>query len=257
MNLYGEEFWRNPTYTDMEKLYVHHDEKHGFLEMLGIIDCTVIAYQDLWIWHAFFGVSGMNNDVNVLRQSPLFNDLKSRRAPDLQFVANNDNGEAISPNFFERNNTVMMIPSLVVAVVPSLTHLSKFSGLQYVKEIKEGSVSLLPHLIELIVFFFGSWISFTEFRLSEWLHGVRPKLPCEWPLTALSQMDSDLNIQDDQWELSLDIDDSVCVRLTPVLRPFAATTVDKITYTKGRFSMINEIETTFVVGTMFCIGSKK
>ncbi|GKB60669.1 ALP1-like protein [Tanacetum coccineum] len=71
-------------------------EKHGFPEMLGSIDCTdpfilleAIAYQELWIWHAFFGVSGMNNDVNVLRQSPLFNDLKSGRAPDLPFVANN------------------------------------------------------------------------------------------------------------------------------------------------------------------------
>ncbi|GJZ26722.1 ALP1-like protein [Tanacetum coccineum] len=48
-----------------------------------------IASNDLWIWHAFFGVSGMNNDVNVLRQSPLFNDLKSGRAPDVSFVANN------------------------------------------------------------------------------------------------------------------------------------------------------------------------
>ncbi|GJZ43214.1 ALP1-like protein, partial [Tanacetum coccineum] len=48
-----------------------------------------ISSQDLWIWHAFFGVSGMNNDVNVLRQSPLFNDLKSGRASDVPFVANN------------------------------------------------------------------------------------------------------------------------------------------------------------------------
>ncbi|GKC16917.1 ALP1-like protein [Tanacetum coccineum] len=40
-----------------------------------------IASNDLWIWHAFFGVSGMNNDVNVLRQSSLFNDLKSGKAP--------------------------------------------------------------------------------------------------------------------------------------------------------------------------------
>ncbi|GJW49034.1 ALP1-like protein [Tanacetum coccineum] len=31
----------------------------------------------------------MNNDVNVLRQSPIFNDLKSGRAPDVPFVANN------------------------------------------------------------------------------------------------------------------------------------------------------------------------
>ncbi|GJX87068.1 ALP1-like protein [Tanacetum coccineum] len=94
MNLYGEEFLRNSTYTDMEKLYAHHDEKHGFSRMLGSIDypfilLEAIASKDLWIWHAFFGVSGMNNDVNVLRQSPIFNDLKSRRAPDVPFMANN------------------------------------------------------------------------------------------------------------------------------------------------------------------------
>ncbi|GJY63644.1 ALP1-like protein [Tanacetum coccineum] len=118
MNLYGEEFLRKPTYTDIEKLYVYHNKKHGFPGMLGSIDCTnwpwancpvafkaqffrgdhepdpfilleAIASNDLWIWHAFFGVSGMNNDVNVLRQSPIFNDLKSGRAPDVSFVANN------------------------------------------------------------------------------------------------------------------------------------------------------------------------
>ncbi|GJW50282.1 ALP1-like protein [Tanacetum coccineum] len=118
MNLYGEEFLRKPTYTDMEKLYARHDEKHGFPGMLESIDCAhwpwancpvayraqlsrgdhgpdpfilleEIATNDLWIWHAFFGVSGMNNDVNILRQSPIFNDLKSGRAPDVPFVANN------------------------------------------------------------------------------------------------------------------------------------------------------------------------
>nr|GEY86900.1 hypothetical protein [Tanacetum cinerariifolium] len=48
----------------------------------------VIPSNDLWIWHAFCGVSGMNNDMNVLRQSHLFNDLKSGRAPDVSLVAN-------------------------------------------------------------------------------------------------------------------------------------------------------------------------
>ncbi|GJY70253.1 zf-CCHC domain-containing protein [Tanacetum coccineum] len=38
-------------------------------------------------------------------------------------------------------------------------------------------------------------------------------------------MDFDLNIQDDQWELSLDIDDSD-LRLTPVLRPSSSTRVE-------------------------------
>ncbi|GKE18813.1 ALP1-like protein [Tanacetum coccineum] len=40
MNLRGEEFLRKSTYTDIEKLYARHDEKHGFLGMLGSIDCT-------------------------------------------------------------------------------------------------------------------------------------------------------------------------------------------------------------------------
>ncbi|GKE87685.1 ALP1-like protein [Tanacetum coccineum] len=38
--------------------------------------------------HAFFGVAGSNNDINVLYQSPLFNDLKTGRAPEIPFVAN-------------------------------------------------------------------------------------------------------------------------------------------------------------------------
>ncbi|GJT52094.1 ALP1-like protein [Tanacetum coccineum] len=40
MELYDEEFLRKPAYTDMEKLYAHHDEKHGFPGMLESIDCT-------------------------------------------------------------------------------------------------------------------------------------------------------------------------------------------------------------------------
>nr|GEZ92799.1 hypothetical protein [Tanacetum cinerariifolium] len=38
-------------------------------------------------------------------------------------------------------------------------------------------------------------------------------------------MDSDLNIQDDQWELSLDIDD-FDLRLTLILRPSSSTHVE-------------------------------
>nr|GFB98885.1 protein ALP1-like [Tanacetum cinerariifolium] len=47
-----------------------------------------VALQDLWIWHGFFGVVGSNNDIHILYQSPLFNDLKPRRAPEIPFVAN-------------------------------------------------------------------------------------------------------------------------------------------------------------------------
>ncbi|GJT22338.1 ALP1-like protein [Tanacetum coccineum] len=117
MQIYGPEYLRKPTVTDVEKLYLHHEEKHGFSGMLGSLDCTdwewfgcpyafkaqyvrrdhglnpfilleAVASQDLWIWHAFFGVAGSNNDINVLYQSPLFNDLKTGRAPEIPFVAN-------------------------------------------------------------------------------------------------------------------------------------------------------------------------
>ncbi|GJU56888.1 DNA-directed DNA polymerase [Tanacetum coccineum] len=59
MRIYGPEYLRKPTVTDIEKLYLHHEEKHG-----------------------------SNNDINGLYQSPLFNDLKTGRAPEILFVAN-------------------------------------------------------------------------------------------------------------------------------------------------------------------------
>ncbi|GKA12454.1 ALP1-like protein isoform X1 [Tanacetum coccineum] len=117
MEIYGLEFLRKPTVTDIGKLYRHHEKKHGFSGMLRSLDCTdwewfgcpyafqaqyarrdhglnpfilleAVASQDLWIWHAFFGVAGSNNGINVLYQSPLFNDLKSGRVPENPFVAN-------------------------------------------------------------------------------------------------------------------------------------------------------------------------
>ncbi|GJT36159.1 ALP1-like protein [Tanacetum coccineum] len=111
------EYLRKPTATDVEKLYRRHKEKHGFPGMLESLDCMdwewfgcsydfkgkyvrrdhslnsfilleAVASQDLWIWNAFFGVVGSNNDINVLYHSPLFNDLKTGRAPEVPFVAN-------------------------------------------------------------------------------------------------------------------------------------------------------------------------
>ncbi|GKB29925.1 ALP1-like protein [Tanacetum coccineum] len=39
-----------------------------------------VASHDLWIWHALFGVAGANNDINVLDNSPLFDDLLDDKA---------------------------------------------------------------------------------------------------------------------------------------------------------------------------------
>ena len=44
-----------------------------------------VASYDLWIWHAFFGVAGANNDLTVLNNSPLFDDLLDDIAPEVEF----------------------------------------------------------------------------------------------------------------------------------------------------------------------------
>ncbi|GJU84851.1 WAT1-related protein isoform X1 [Tanacetum coccineum] len=77
IELYGEEYLRRPTQTDVEKLYAFHKNKHGFPGMIGSVDCTK------WSW-----AQCSNNDVNVLRQSPVLNDLKVGKAPEVPFVAN-------------------------------------------------------------------------------------------------------------------------------------------------------------------------
>ncbi|GJY59863.1 ALP1-like protein [Tanacetum coccineum] len=117
IQIFGPEYLRKPTITDVERLYKFHEEKHRLPGMLGSLDCTdwawfgcpithkaqycrrdhgpdpfilleVVAPQDLWIWHAFFGVSRANSDINVTQQSPLLNDLKLSKAPEVSFVAN-------------------------------------------------------------------------------------------------------------------------------------------------------------------------
>ena len=40
-----------------------------------------VADYDLWIWHAYFGMPGTNNDINVLESSPLFSNLAQGIAP--------------------------------------------------------------------------------------------------------------------------------------------------------------------------------
>ncbi|GJW18431.1 ALP1-like protein isoform X1 [Tanacetum coccineum] len=81
MDIYGPEYLRKPTWFGcpyaFKGQYVRRDHGSNLFILL-----EAVASQDLWIWHAFFGVAGSNNDINILYQSPLFNDLNlSGRAP--------------------------------------------------------------------------------------------------------------------------------------------------------------------------------
>ncbi|CAN1348927.1 hypothetical protein LINPERPRIM_LOCUS41645 [Linum perenne] len=47
-----------------------------------------VASYDTWIWHAFFGMPGSNNDINTLCVSPLFVRAVCGSLPQVTFKVN-------------------------------------------------------------------------------------------------------------------------------------------------------------------------
>ncbi|XP_071688523.1 uncharacterized protein [Rutidosis leptorrhynchoides] len=66
--------WKNCPYR-YKGHYTRGD--HGYPTIM----LEVVASYDLWIWHAYFGPAGSNNDINVLNRSDLFNDLLQDTTP--------------------------------------------------------------------------------------------------------------------------------------------------------------------------------
>ncbi|XP_057779627.1 uncharacterized protein LOC130998214 [Salvia miltiorrhiza] len=117
VRIFGGTYLRRPTTADVQRITAMHEARHEFSGMLGSLDCMhwgwkncpvawygaytrgdqgeptiileAVASQDLWIWHAFFGVAGSNNDINVLHQSTLFNDILAGHEAAVHFLANN------------------------------------------------------------------------------------------------------------------------------------------------------------------------
>ncbi|KAI5321984.1 hypothetical protein L3X38_031056 [Prunus dulcis] len=73
-----------------------------------------VAGFDTWVWHAFFRVAGSQNDLNVLGQSPVFNDILRGEAPNITYEINNtiyQNGYYLADGIYPRWTTfVKTIP---------------------------------------------------------------------------------------------------------------------------------------------------
>ncbi|XP_056848835.1 uncharacterized protein LOC130498979 [Raphanus sativus] len=63
-----------------------------------------VADYDLWIWHAFFGLPGTLNDINILDRSPVFDDII--------------HGQALQVNFWVNGNPYSMVYYLTDGIYP-------------------------------------------------------------------------------------------------------------------------------------------
>ncbi|XP_020263037.1 putative nuclease HARBI1 [Asparagus officinalis] len=112
VEIFAERYLRTPNANDIARL-LYIGKKRGFPGMLGSLDCMhwkwkncptawsgqytgrsgsptiileAVADYDLWIWHAYFGMPGTNNDINVLESSNLFSNLAQGIAPPAHYV---------------------------------------------------------------------------------------------------------------------------------------------------------------------------
>ncbi|KAG2998480.1 hypothetical protein PC128_g25901 [Phytophthora cactorum] len=109
---FGAEYLRAPTPNELQTI-LEHNAQRGFVGMIGSVDCMhwewrnfpsavagqhkgkgkkptkvleAVADYNLRIWHCNFGSPGSLNDINVLDQSPLFDDMLQGRAPRIEFT---------------------------------------------------------------------------------------------------------------------------------------------------------------------------
>ena len=115
--VFEEEYLRPPKEAELKRI-LEENKARGFPGMIGSIDCMhwewgscpvgwhgqyigrkgrptvvieAIATKDLRVWHAFFGMPGSCNDLNVLDRSPVFDDLANGRTQKVEFSVNNHN----------------------------------------------------------------------------------------------------------------------------------------------------------------------
>ncbi|KAL0008142.1 hypothetical protein SO802_009644 [Lithocarpus litseifolius] len=92
VDIFSKEYLRSPNNEDIARLLANGErpwkgQYSGHIREPTIVLEAVASY-DLWIWHAFFGLPGLNNDINVLERSPIFSELEQGRAPAVNYSIN-------------------------------------------------------------------------------------------------------------------------------------------------------------------------
>lgn len=139
ISCYSQRYLRIPNRNDVARI-LRVNADRGFPGMLGSIDCMhwewrncptvwrgqfcgrnsrptmileAVASYDLWIWHAFFGMPGSNNDLNVLHRSPIFDPLHNDTMPPVHYTIN---GTQFNFGYYLADGIYLNWPTFVKAI---------------------------------------------------------------------------------------------------------------------------------------------
>ncbi|XP_070665184.1 uncharacterized protein [Malus domestica] len=154
--VYKDEYLREPNQEDLNRL-VRKAEDRGFWGIIGSLDCMhwdwkkcptgwqegfcgrlrkptvvldAVALYDTWIWHAFFGVPGSQNEITILECSPIFNRLTEGKPPQLDYYIND---RKYNMGYYLANGIYPKWATLVQAIPNPMNDVEKLFTLHHQK----------------------------------------------------------------------------------------------------------------------------
>jgi hypothetical protein len=152
--VFEDQYLRAPTSEDVHALQ-QVNAPRGFPGMLGSLDCMhwewrncptgwagqftgrshtptmileAVASHDLWIWHAYFGMPGSSNDINVLHRSPLFRRQLRGVAPHVPYTVN---GNTYNMGYYLADGIYPNWPAFIKSIRQPMTNKArKFAQVQ-------------------------------------------------------------------------------------------------------------------------------
>ncbi|KAL0012827.1 hypothetical protein SO802_007935 [Lithocarpus litseifolius] len=177
VDIFFKEYLRSPNNEDISRLLAN-GERRGFPRMLGSIDCMhwkwkncpvvwkgqysghmheptnvleAVASFDLWIWHAFVGLPGSNNDINVLERSPVFSELEQGRALVVNYSINGHEytmGYYLADDIYPKWKDVKHAFGVLQARFAIVRGLARFFHSEMLQDIMKACVILHNMIVE-------------------------------------------------------------------------------------------------------------